>query len=87
MLQHRGLSVVPAVNLIHSIGDGDDATTQPVATHPLRYAHDDALAWPLIHPTAVITDPRYDALLTRSRHASTRRRLPDAGWSVREAFA
>lgn len=87
MQQYRGLSVVPAVNLIHSIGDGDDATHQPVAAHPLRYAHGDALPWTLIHSTAVITDPRYDALRTRSHHALTRRRLPDAWWSVREAFA
>ena len=83
----EGLSVVPAVNLIHSIGDGDDATHQPVAAHPLRYAHGDALPWPLIPPTAVITDPRYDALRTRSHHGSTRRRLPDAWWALLEAFA
>jgi hypothetical protein len=83
----EGLSVVPAVNLIHSIGDGDDATHQPVAAHPLRYAHDDALPWPLLHPTAVITHPRYDALRTRSHHGSTRRRLLDAWWALLEAFA
>jgi len=87
MLQHRARSVIPAVNPIRNIGDGDDATHQHGAAHPLRRTPGASLAWPLIHPTAVVTDPRYDALLTRYHHGSVRRRLSDAWWTVREAFA
>ncbi len=87
MLQHRGLSVVPTVNLIHNVGDGDDATHQHGAAHPLRHAHGDAMAWPLIHPTAVVTDPQYDAMLTRYHQGTWRRRLSDSWWTMREAFA
>ncbi len=87
MLQHRALSVIPAVNMIRNIGDGADATHQHGARHPLRMAHAGALTWPLVHPSPMATDPRYDAMLATYHRGSVRRRLSDAWWTLREAMA
>jgi hypothetical protein len=87
MLQHDAFSVIPSVNMIHNIGDGADATHQHGARHPLRVAHEGSLAWPLVHPSAVATDPAYDAMLATYHRGSVRRRLSDTWWAMQEVLA
>ena len=86
-MQQRGLSVIPSVNLIHNIGDGDDATHQHGPRHPLRRVHEEGLAWPLVHAPQLVTDDAYDLLLTRYHRGSFKKQLTERWWALRERLA
>ena len=57
-LLDRGLTIVPAVNLIRNIGClGGNSLP---ATHPIANMPASAIAFPLRHPRTVVADRRYD---------------------------
>ncbi|WP_053333572.1 hypothetical protein [Gemmatimonas phototrophica] len=86
-VQQRGLSVIPSLNLIHNVGDGEDATHQHGARHPLRRVHEEGLTWPLVHPPRLVTDDAYDQLLTRYHRGSFKQQLTERWWALREQLA
>jgi hypothetical protein len=86
-VQQRALSVIPSVNLIHNVGDGDDATHRHGARHPLRHERERGLVWPLVHPPQQATDDAYDLLLARYHRGSLKRQLADRWWAVRERLS
>jgi hypothetical protein len=57
-LLHNGLTLVPCVNLIENIGFSKEAT-HTVSEQSMR-VKTQPLTFPLIHPTKIETNPRYD---------------------------
>jgi glycosyltransferase involved in cell wall biosynthesis len=77
--RHRGLVVIPVVNLVANVGLGPDATHTTSPRHSLAGLTMGSLAEPYVHPARVAPDAVYDRTLARF-HTWTRRRRARERW-------
>lgn len=59
-MNHQGLSINPAVNLVTNIGFGEDATRSTSTTDPLAHRPAHPLAFPLAHPKEISVNTSAD---------------------------
>jgi hypothetical protein len=78
MLRHRGLAVIPAVNLVENVGGGADATHPTRRRHPLRRPVTAGVQFPLDHPTELVPNARYERHLARYHARSYSARVREA---------
>ncbi len=81
-VRHHGLAVIPAVNFVRNIGDGDDATHRHGRRHPMRLDGVGDLGWPLRHPSQVVPSKAYERHLTRYHRGTYARQLSELRWAV-----
>jgi len=66
-LLHNKVTIIPRSNLISNIGFGDDSTHTAGAEHPLARLPVGSLKWPLLHPSSIIPNRKFDSEYLRFR--------------------
>ncbi len=83
---HRGLVVIPRVNLVRNVGFGPDATHTIATRHALDGLRPGQLPAPFVHPVEVGPNAAYDEHLRRFHTWAARRRLRESVRAIRRSM-